>query len=96
MRVADRHLHADAESDAWDDAHQCGNDDDIDDDIVDRLHASIIAINALIDAHAERCKAETRAIVQEALDRISIKVGFWIRSDAQKRRWERAQKAADK
>lgn len=25
MRIADRHQHADAESDAWDDAHQCGN-----------------------------------------------------------------------
>lgn len=34
--------------------------------------------HAEIDAHAERCKAETRAIVQEALDRISIKVGFWM------------------
>lgn len=52
--------------------------------------------HAEIDAHAERLKAETRAMAQQALDAISVKVGWMIRSDGQKRRYEKAKREAQK
>lgn len=52
--------------------------------------------HAEIDAHAERAKAETREFAREVMDRISIKIGFWIRSDAQKRRYEKAKREVQK
>lgn len=53
-------------------------------------------LHAEIDAHGERAKAETREFAREVMDRISIRVGFWIRSDAQKRRYEKAKREAQK
>ena len=47
---------------------------------------------AEIDAHAERAKAEGRAMAQAALDSINVKVGWFIRSDAQIRRYRNADK----
>lgn len=45
-----------------------------------------------IDQRVEQAKAELRAMAQKALDEISIKVGWFIRSDAQTRRWRNAAK----
>jgi hypothetical protein len=48
--------------------------------------------HAEIDRMAEEAHAEGRRMAQAALDSINVKVGWWIRSDAQRRRWEKAKK----
>lgn len=47
-------------------------------------------LHKAIDAHAERAKQELHDMTREALDRLTVKVGWMIRSDAQKRRWYNA------
>lgn len=49
-------------------------------------------LHAKIDAHAERAKQELHDMTEDALDRLSVKCGWMIRSDAQKRRWYNARK----
>lgn len=52
--------------------------------------------------HAEReqmaqaAHQECRAIAQAALDAIAVRVGWWIRSDAQKRRYANAKREVKK
>lgn len=45
---------------------------------------------AQIDAHAERAKQELHEMTQQAIDRIKVKCGWFIRSDAQKLRYRNA------
>lgn len=53
-------------------------------------------LHALIDAHAERAKQELHDMTQQAIDAITVKCGWFIRSDAQKRRYMNAQKGVAK
>lgn len=48
-----------------------------------------------IDAHAAQAHAEGRAMAQRALDEIANKIGFFNRSAAQIRRYEKAKKERD-
>lgn len=48
--------------------------------------------HADIDRMAEEAHAEGRRMAQQALDAISVKVGWFIRSDAQIRRYRSAAK----
>lgn len=45
---------------------------------------------AQTDSHAEQAQAEIRAKAQQAKDAIAVKVGWMIRSDGQRRRYEKA------
>lgn len=49
-------------------------------------------LHADIDRMAEEAHAEGRRMAQQALDEISVKVGWMIRSDAQRRRYQNAAK----
>lgn len=44
-------------------------------------------LHELIDAHAERAKQELHDMTREALDRLSVKVGWMIRSMGAKQGW---------
>lgn len=52
--------------------------------------------HAEIDRMAEAAHAEGRRMAQAALDAISVRVGWMIRSDAQKRRYEKAKREVQK
>lgn len=45
---------------------------------------------------AEAAHQEIRSMARQALDAISVKVGWFIRSDAQRRRWEKAKREVEK
>lgn len=49
-----------------------------------------------LDQHAEQVKAEIRAHAQQAKDTIAVKVGWMIRSDGQRRRYEKAKREGQK
>lgn len=54
-------------------------------------------IHEAIDAHAERAKQELHDITRGALDRLSVKVGWMIRSMGAKQGWRnRKTKGAEK
>ena len=46
---------------------------------------------AKIDEHAERAKQELHDMTMRAIDSIHVKCGWFIRSDAQKRRYRNAE-----
>lgn len=45
-----------------------------------------------LDQRAEQAKVEIRAQAQQAKDAIAVKVGWMIRSDGQRRRYEKAKR----
>lgn len=47
-------------------------------------------LNNLIDAHAERAKAEIELMTQRELDALHVKIGWINRSVAQVRRYRKA------
>lgn len=50
-----------------------------------------------LDQHVEQAKAEISAMAQKAKkDEINIKIGWFIRSDSQKRRYYNAEKLKQK
>jgi len=52
--------------------------------------------HAAIDAHAERAKQELHEMTRQAIDMITVKCGWFIRSDAQKRRYRDAKLQREK
>lgn len=50
------------------------------------------ARDALIEAHAGLVQEEIRSKAQTAHDQISVRVGWMIRSDGQRRRYEKAKR----
>lgn len=53
---------------------------------------SMEARHQAIDVHGEEVKAEIRAMAQRAITEINNKIGFYNRSSAQVRRYEKAKK----
>lgn len=53
-------------------------------------------LHAEINQHAEQAQAEIRAMREQANDASAVKAGWMIRSDGQKRRWEKAKKGVAK
>lgn len=51
--------------------------------------------HARIECHAAEARAEIAQMKQRAIDAIAVKVGYWIRSDAQKRRREKERSCAN-
>lgn len=49
-----------------------------------------------LDQRVEQAKAEISSMAQKAKDEINIKIGWFIRSDSQKRRYYNAEKLKQK
>lgn len=51
---------------------------------------------ASLDAAIAQAQADGKRLAQHATDEINNQIGFWIRSDSQKRRYEKAKKELQK